>query len=60
MKNLLCIFFGHKDDEITFQEKDYIRFSHHNIPLGYIKMCERCNELFIETLAKKNIKDELQ
>ena len=58
MNNLICIFFGHIDDKITFPMDDRISVEHTGIVLGSIKMCERCDKMFLETLPKNMRKEK--
>ena len=59
MNNIICIFFGHKDDEITFTGSFHLTLSYtmddgKNFPLANFKKCERCGGIYLNSLPDKN------
>ena len=52
MNNLICIFFGHKDDKLLF-EKDKLTITNHGIGFARFTMCKRCSTVYLRTLDTK-------
>jgi len=53
LNNLICIFFGHKDDRITFGEiKDFIKIQYQDVTLAYMKRCIRCGDIYIKAVDR--------
>ena len=49
MNNLICIFFGHKDDKLLF-EKDTLTLTNTDIEIARFTMCKRCRTVYLRTL----------
>ena len=54
MNNLICVFFGHKDDKLLFEnEKDRMTIINNDIDIARFTMCKRCNTVYLRTLDTK-------
>ncbi len=51
MNNLICIFFGHKDNK-KFDNEDSLTVDLYKIPMSYIKQCKRCKRCYFERVEK--------
>ena len=49
MNNLICVFFGHKDDEILLRPPTQINVVVNDIEYAKFKRCGRCKQIFLET-----------
>lgn len=55
MNNLICIFFGHKDDKLLF-EKDKLSITNCDITIARFTMCKRCNTVYLRTVKVLEMK----
>ena len=49
MNNLICIFFGHKDDELLLRPPNEITVVVNNIQYAKYKRCKRCTQIFLQS-----------
>jgi len=54
MNNLICIFFGHKDDVLLLRPPTEITVVVNNIKYAQFKRCERCKQIYLETTIDKD------
>ncbi len=49
MNNLICIFFGHKDDEILLKPGTELSVIVNGIIYAHFRRCARCKQIFFQT-----------
>lgn len=54
MNNLICVFFGHKDDRKLLGGKSYIDVVVNNIIYAHYRRCKRCKVIFFQSPVDKD------
>jgi hypothetical protein len=49
MNNLICIFFGHKDDEVTLRAGTSLDIVVNDIVYAQFRRCKRCKQIYFQT-----------
>jgi len=49
MNNLICIFFGHKDDGVTLRPGTDLEVVVNNIVYAQFRRCRRCKQIYFQT-----------
>ena len=59
MNNIICIFFGHKDDKLTFQGDYQLKITHtvdfKEYILANFRCCGRCEQIYLQTHPRKMV-----
>ena len=51
MNNLICVFFGHREDNLMFREgQDELFIVNNGVRIANFRLCKRCTQVFIETI----------
>lgn len=54
MNNLICVFFGHKDDRILLRPPREITVVVENIEYAKFRRCKRCKNIYLQTTLDKD------
>jgi len=49
MNNLICVFFGHKDDKLLLRPPHEIAIVVNSIRYANYRRCTRCNQIFLQS-----------
>lgn len=49
MNNLICIFFGHKDDELLLRPPNEITIVVNSIKYAEFRRCTRCMQIYLKS-----------
>ena len=49
MNNLICIFFGHNDDELLLRPPHEISVVVNNIKYAEFRRCKRCKQIYLKS-----------